>query len=156
MSRVSWWWMSFIFLEKKKPQKKQCEEMSLESNISIWFSNFVLCREISILKYCWLGTIKFSTSNSLFWIRYLFFFLSLFVAAGVLEMTGCESTVRFSGHTLDKATKAKVILENYYSNLVTQHLERKQRWEYFFPHFYWFSFVYGSAVILIIQQIQKN
>ncbi|XKL63573.1 hypothetical protein PGB90_005937 [Kerria lacca] len=47
--------------------------------------------------------------------------------AGVLEMTGCESTIRFSGHTLDKATKAKVILENYYSNLVTQHLERKQR-----------------------------
>lgn len=51
----------------------------------------------------------------------------LFVTAGVLEMTGCESTIRFSGHTLDKATKAKVILENYYSNLVTQHLERKQR-----------------------------
>ncbi|KAK8785354.1 hypothetical protein V5799_008281, partial [Amblyomma americanum] len=37
--------------------------------------------------------------------------------------------VRLSGHTLDKATKAKVHLENYYSNLVTQHLERKGRHE---------------------------
>lgn len=55
-------------------------------------------------------------------------YIILFVSAGVLEMTGCESTIRFSGHTLDKATKAKVILENYYSNLVTQHLERKQRY----------------------------
>ncbi|XP_037508351.1 serine/threonine-protein kinase tricornered isoform X5 [Rhipicephalus sanguineus] len=37
--------------------------------------------------------------------------------------------IRLSGHTLDKATKAKVHLENYYSNLVTQHLERKGRHE---------------------------
>ena len=36
-------------------------------------------------------------------------------------------TMRFSGHTLDKATKAKVILENYYSNLISQHKERKNR-----------------------------
>ncbi|XP_023226971.1 serine/threonine-protein kinase tricorner-like [Centruroides sculpturatus] len=33
--------------------------------------------------------------------------------------------IRFSGHTLDKATKAKVHLENYYSNLIAQHMERK-------------------------------
>jgi serine/threonine kinase 38 len=40
-----------------------------------------------------------------------------------------ESLVlNFSGHTLDKATKAKVTLENYYSNLISQHSERKQRW----------------------------
>ena len=39
------------------------------------------------------------------------------------------STLRFSCHTWDKATKAKVTLENYYSNLISQHLERKQRWE---------------------------
>nr|CAD7424849.1 unnamed protein product [Timema monikensis] len=45
----------------------------------------------------------------------------------VLEMTATESTIRFSGHTLDKATKAKVTLENYYSNLIAQHIERKQR-----------------------------
>jgi serine/threonine kinase 38 len=38
-----------------------------------------------------------------------------------------ENTIRFSDHTLDKATKAKVTLENYYSNLITQHGERKQR-----------------------------
>lgn len=37
------------------------------------------------------------------------------------------STLRFSCHTWDKATKAKVTLENYYSNLISQHLERKQR-----------------------------
>ncbi|XP_013137437.1 PREDICTED: serine/threonine-protein kinase tricorner-like [Papilio polytes] len=50
------------------------------------------------------------------------------VVAGVLEMTGSDS-VRFSGHTLDKATKAKVTLENFYTNLISQHYERKQRLE---------------------------
>ncbi|XP_013162226.1 PREDICTED: serine/threonine-protein kinase tricorner isoform X1 [Papilio xuthus] len=50
------------------------------------------------------------------------------VVAGVLEMTGSDS-VRFSGHTLDKATKAKVTLENFYTNLIAQHYERKQRLE---------------------------
>ncbi|KAF2346645.1 Protein kinase domain, partial [Trinorchestia longiramus] len=44
-----------------------------------------------------------------------------------MAATAAESQVRFSGHTLDKATKAKVTLENYYSNLIAQHLERKQR-----------------------------
>lgn len=38
-----------------------------------------------------------------------------------------QPNIRFSGHTLDKATKAKVHLENYYSNLITQHIERKNR-----------------------------
>jgi serine/threonine kinase 38 len=37
--------------------------------------------------------------------------------------------IRFSGHTMDKATKAKVHLENYYSNLISQHLERRSRHE---------------------------
>ncbi|XP_059491134.1 serine/threonine-protein kinase tricornered isoform X1 [Neocloeon triangulifer] len=46
---------------------------------------------------------------------------------GVLEMAASESGVGFSGHTLDKATKAKVTLENYYSNLIAQHIERKKR-----------------------------
>ncbi|XP_060868048.1 serine/threonine-protein kinase tricornered isoform X3 [Metopolophium dirhodum] len=46
----------------------------------------------------------------------------------VLEMSAAtESGIRLSGHTLDKATKAKVTLENYYSNLIAQHIERKQR-----------------------------
>merc|ERR1719361_2410462 len=40
-----------------------------------------------------------------------------------------HSETRFSGHTLDKATKAKLTLENYYSNLVSQHKDRKQRWQ---------------------------
>lgn len=40
-----------------------------------------------------------------------------------------QSSARLSGHTLDKATKAKVHLENYYSNLITQHLERRHRQE---------------------------
>lgn len=43
-------------------------------------------------------------------------------------MAATEGQIRFSGHTLDKATKAKVTLENYYSNLIAQHLERKQRY----------------------------
>jgi hypothetical protein len=52
----------------------------------------------------------------------------MFWVTGVLEMTATENTIRFSGHTLDKATKAKVTLENYYSNLIAQHVERKQRY----------------------------
>uniref|UniRef100_A0A1B6E468 non-specific serine/threonine protein kinase n=1 Tax=Clastoptera arizonana TaxID=38151 RepID=A0A1B6E468_9HEMI len=41
--------------------------------------------------------------------------------------TATDNSIQFSGHTLDKATKAKVTLENYYSNLIAQHIERKQR-----------------------------
>ena len=33
----------------------------------------------------------------------------------------------FSGHTLDKATKTKLTLENYYTNLISQQRERKER-----------------------------
>jgi len=40
-----------------------------------------------------------------------------------------QSARHLSGHTLDKATKAKVHLENYYSNLIAQHLERRHRQE---------------------------
>lgn len=55
----------------------------------------------------------------------------VFFVAGVLEMSAAtESGIRLSGHTLDKATKAKVTLENYYSNLIAQHIERKQRCVY--------------------------
>ena len=46
------------------------------------------------------------------------------------------AAMRFSGHTLDKATKAKVTLENYYSNLISQHKERKNR--------YWLPLSFGS------------
>jgi len=42
-------------------------------------------------------------------------------------MATSESPLRFSCHTLDKATKAKLTLENYYSNLISQHRERKER-----------------------------
>ena len=44
----------------------------------------------------------------------------------MLSLTG-ESPLAISSHTLDKATKAKVTLENYYSNLIVQHRERQQR-----------------------------
>ena len=40
---------------------------------------------------------------------------------------GYMEAPHFSSHTWDKATKAKVTLENYYSNLISQHSERKQR-----------------------------
>jgi len=42
-------------------------------------------------------------------------------------MAATEGQIRFSGHTIDKATKAKVTLENYYSNLITQRAERRNR-----------------------------
>jgi len=46
----------------------------------------------------------------------------------VLNMsTSADSPLRFSCHTLDKATKAKVTLENYYNNLISQHKERRDR-----------------------------
>ena len=38
-----------------------------------------------------------------------------------------QENINFSGHTLDKATKAKLTLENYYSNLISQHRERQER-----------------------------
>lgn len=37
------------------------------------------------------------------------------------------TTIHLSSHTLDKATKAKVTLENYYTNLLAQHVEREKR-----------------------------
>lgn len=43
--------------------------------------------------------------------------------------TATNKSYSFSTHTLDKATKAKVHLENYYSNLITQHVERMKRYE---------------------------
>ncbi|XP_021953821.1 serine/threonine-protein kinase tricorner isoform X2 [Folsomia candida] len=49
----------------------------------------------------------------------------VFTRASLLNNPQCN--IRFSGHTLDKATKAKVTLENYYSNLIAQHAERQQR-----------------------------
>ena len=75
---------------------------------------------------------------------------TVFIFSGVLNMsTSAESPLRFSCHTLDKATKAKVMmimvmvvmmmmmmvmmmmtqvtLENYYNNLISQHRERRDR-----------------------------
>jgi len=51
------------------------------------------------------------------------------VESVVNKMTNTEElpAIRFSSHTLDKATKAKLTLENYYSNLITQHRERQER-----------------------------
>merc|ERR1712170_226194 len=40
-----------------------------------------------------------------------------------------QEVINFSCHTLDKATKAKLTLENYYSNLINQNRERKERWQ---------------------------
>jgi len=50
-------------------------------------------------------------------------------ASGQPGTPGVMPLSDFSCHTLDKATKAKLTLENYYSNLVSQHKERRQRWE---------------------------
>lgn len=42
-------------------------------------------------------------------------------------MNPAMEKVALSQHAMDKATKAKVTLENYYNNLIAQHEERKQR-----------------------------
>jgi len=36
--------------------------------------------------------------------------------------------LQISSHTVDKVAKAKLTLETYYSNLVTQHAERENRY----------------------------
>ena len=51
------------------------------------------------------------------------------VGIGMANSDSNSEAARFSSHTLDKATKAKLTLENYYSNLVSQHKDRKQRWK---------------------------
>ncbi|KAG1684053.1 Serine/threonine-protein kinase tricorner [Nymphon striatum] len=48
----------------------------------------------------------------------------------MIYMMAATEEMRFSGHTLDKATKAKVHLENYYTNLIAQHMERRTRGHY--------------------------
>jgi len=35
--------------------------------------------------------------------------------------------MQISNHTIDKVTRAKVTLENFYSNLIAQHEERENR-----------------------------
>ncbi|KAK6973349.1 serine/threonine-protein kinase 38-like protein [Biomphalaria glabrata] len=43
------------------------------------------------------------------------------------KMATVGETVPISTHTIDKVTKAKVTLENYYTNLVSQNDERESR-----------------------------
>jgi len=43
------------------------------------------------------------------------------------KMATLES-MQISSHTVDKVAKAKLTLETYYSNLVTQHAERENRY----------------------------
>lgn len=67
-------------------------------------------------------------------------------------MAASESGVGFSGHTLDKATKAKVTLENYYSNLIAQHIDRKKRFVISLEIFVMCGFkiiIYGGSALLL-------
>jgi hypothetical protein len=43
-------------------------------------------------------------------------------------MAAVGEPMQVSSHTVDKVAKAKLTLENYYSNLVTQHEERENRY----------------------------
>ena len=43
------------------------------------------------------------------------------------KMATVGEQFQVSTHTVDKVTKAKVTLENYYSNLIAQHQERESR-----------------------------
>jgi serine/threonine kinase 38 len=42
-------------------------------------------------------------------------------------MATVSETVPVSSHTVDKVTRAKISLENFYTNLVSQHDEREDR-----------------------------
>lgn len=50
-------------------------------------------------------------------------------ATSTESTTNASKNYTFSTHTIDKARKAKVHLENYYSNLISQHVERVKRQE---------------------------
>ena len=43
------------------------------------------------------------------------------------KMATVGENIQISPHTMDKVTKAKVTLENYYSNLIAQNEERENR-----------------------------
>lgn len=43
-------------------------------------------------------------------------------------MTGQSSCSSMSNHTKERVTMAKVTLENFYSNLISQHEEREMRY----------------------------
>lgn len=44
------------------------------------------------------------------------------------KMATVGEQMQISNHTIDKVTRAKVTLENYYSNLISQHEERETRY----------------------------
>jgi len=44
------------------------------------------------------------------------------------KMATVGEPMQISSHTVDKVAKAKLTLETYYSNLVTQHAERENRY----------------------------
>ncbi|TWW56389.1 Serine/threonine-protein kinase 38 [Takifugu flavidus] len=45
----------------------------------------------------------------------------------IMAMTSQSSCFSMSNHTKERVTMAKVTLENFYSNLITQHEEREMR-----------------------------
>jgi len=47
--------------------------------------------------------------------------------SGICSLPPLDLQPQISSHTRDKATRAKVLLENFYSNLVNQHKERSER-----------------------------
>ncbi len=50
----------------------------------------------------------------------------LILLQGLRSKMATES-IQISSHTVDKVNKAKVTLENFYSNLISQHEEREHR-----------------------------
>ena len=78
--------------------------------------------QVSVKKANWADFIEIL--NSLHFVPFLLEITAVVLSASAAAM---DPVIRFSGHTLDKATKAKVTLENYYSNLISQHRERKHR-----------------------------
>ena len=51
-----------------------------------------------------------------------------FIHQGVKsKMATVGEQIPISSHTEDKVTRAKVTLENYYTNLIAQHEERENR-----------------------------
>ena len=47
---------------------------------------------------------------------------------GKSKMATVGDSVQISSHTVDKVAKAKISLENFYTNLVSQHEEREGRY----------------------------
>jgi len=65
-----------------------------------------------------------------FWLDIFWWNCLFLLVQSVKSKMATVEPMQISSHTVDKVAKAKLTLETYYSNLVTQHAERENRYVY--------------------------